>query len=674
MLSMAIGALSVDKGGTLQRDEVWSGEVHVTNYVFVPKEITLTIEPGTVIKFQHYRGYKEQWRRTGLTVNGGSVKAVGTSNKQIWFTSDVDDPINGDWEGISLYNTKDSEFSYVIVEFGEMGIEQFDSEVTVSNSIIRWNNAEGLYGERSKPIFEFNTLYENGYHEIALEQYNEAQVLHNIIKDGHAGFHCQKTTAYLEGNYFKNERDSMITAGMDSNITVVGNRFENTGTYPPIRVSSGSTAKTENNDYGQGTVPIPRFDYEDTKHFKLGYVPGDSEDRYLYVYDEVDQTRRTIKKIGQGLSFGWALVYAEKRLWRFSLGRGEIGTSLDFIEMDPDTGGFKRYGNNEVMNPRGLTYDGKHFWVNDFSLLRIFEFELQAGFVRILKSFDIPEKSKGGTSGLTSDGQFLYLRSRDGSKLYRLDMSGNVVGEIPFRNRRVGGALVWTGSYFWTNRGCPRGLCKWTKDGKPVGEIYPPAKDTWALAWDGKYLWSIQRTCEMWDDPKVYQIEILDDSVAGTPFDYSLMVSPSTQTVELGKTVSYMVTVLPASGKGTVSLSVGGLPQDIGRSFTVQTGSPPFTSRLVLDLATSTSTGTYTITIVGTNTGETKTATATLTVTENTATSQSVTATTQPQMLTPATILADPTCIMVVILLAAAVVLATLARKRRQPEQRIPIQ
>ena len=28
-----------------------------------------------------------------------------------------------------------------------------------------------------------------------------------------------------------------------------------------------------------------------------------------------------------------------------------------------------------------------------------------------------------------------------------------------------------------------------------------------------KYLWSIQRTSETWNDPKIYQIEILDDSI-----------------------------------------------------------------------------------------------------------------------------------------------------------------
>ncbi len=506
----------VTKSGILEQNEIWSGEIHVTGYVVVPEGITLTIEPSTIIKFKHYRGYKEPWKKLGMEVNG-TLKAVGTPEKQIWFTSDAEDPINGDWLGIVLGDTKNSEFNYVIVEFGELGIAQFDSEVVVSNSIIRWNNSEGLYAERSKPVFMYNTLYGNGYHEIALEQYNEnVQILYNIIRDGHYGVHCEKTTAYLERNYFKNEEFAAITAGMESHVVVKRNKFENIGIgqKPPISIYGGSTAEIENNDFGKGGIPAPEFDYEDIKNFELDYVPGDLEDRYLYVYDKVDETRRTIKKIGQGLSFGWALVYAENNLWRFSLGSGEIGESLDFIKIDPVTGDYQRYGNDEIMNPRGLAHDGEYFWVNDFSLLKIFKFNLEDGYITIYDSFEIPEKEKGGTMGMTTDGYNLYLKSRDGSKLYKLDKSGNLVGEIYLQNNiRFDSDIVWTGNYFWASGGCEKGIGKFTIEGNLVGEIYPPAKDTWALAWNGNYLWSIQRTCEMWDDPKIYQIEILNDSI-----------------------------------------------------------------------------------------------------------------------------------------------------------------
>ena len=73
---------------------------------------------------------------------------------------------------------------------------------------------------------------------------------------------------------------------------------------------------------------------------------------------------------------------------------------------------------------------------------------------------------------------------------------------------------MWTGEFFWAGYGHCKGLCKYTKDGKLVGEIYLPARDTWAMAWDGNYLWTIQRTSELWNDPKIYQIEILDDSLS----------------------------------------------------------------------------------------------------------------------------------------------------------------
>jgi hypothetical protein len=507
------------KGGALRRDEIWAGEIFVKECVIVPEGKTLTIEPGTTVKFKHFRGYKYPSRGC-LLVKGGTVKAIGTPDKQIWFTSDAKDPINGDWAGILIHNSKDSEFEYVIVEYGELGIAQDDSEVDVSHSIIRWSNSEGLYAERSKATFEYNLFYGNGYHAIALEQYNDMRILNNVFRDEHFGVHHEKTKALIEGNYFKNVEYEGITAGMESSIIVRRNRFENIGfgfeeaDLRAVSVSADPDSELilEDNDFGEGFLPVPELDFEDVKRTELGYIPGDPEDKFMYVFDEADETRRVVKKIGKGLSFGFALEYADGYLWRFSIGSGELGKSLDFIKIDPGTSEYWKYANDEIMNPRGLAWDGEYFWVNDFSLLRIFKFELAGNRVNILKTFDIPEKEKGGTMGLTTDGDFLYLRSRDGSKIYKLDRDGNVLDEIYFE-WPIGGAIVWTGTHFWARGGCGKDLCKFTKDGKLAGEIWPPAIGPWALAWDGKYLWTIQRTNELWDDPKIYQIEILDDSL-----------------------------------------------------------------------------------------------------------------------------------------------------------------
>jgi len=58
-------------------------------------------------------------------------------------------------------------------------------------------------------------------------------------------------------------------------------------------------------------------------------------------------------------------------------------------------------------------------------------------------------------------------------------------------------------------------LAQWDHNGKLVGSIYPVADGTWAIAWDGYNLWTLQRTCEEWDDDKIFHIEVLNDSLEG---------------------------------------------------------------------------------------------------------------------------------------------------------------
>lgn len=534
-----------EKSGVLLWSESWSGNVHVSSFVFVPGWVTLTIEPGTIVKFKHDRDYKS-FERGGIGVEG-TIIAAGTPQRQIWFTSDAPDPINGDWSGIGLSNSHGSRFDYAIMEFGEMGIEQFDSDATVSNSIVRWCNAEGLYAERSTPVFENNTLYSNGYHEIALEQYNEVIIRNNYFHDGVCGVHNEKTVSLISDNYFDNYKWPAVTAGMDSELKILNNVFLNVPHSPPYLIYGGATAQISGNlvwnpppnnatlsmdepspnstlpsndspslpaPFPPSSIPPPpQFAYEDIRNFEIDYLPGDENDRFPYIYDSEDETRKVLKRIGEGLRFGWALAYAEGSLYRFSLGSTEKGESLDFIMLNPDTGEYEKFGNDWIMNPRGLAWDGEYFWVNDFSLLKIYKFRMRGGYIELLDSFDIPEKERGGTSGLATDGEYLYLRKRDGTGLYIIDKAGNLRGEISMGGGNLGSGLVWTGEHFWAVGGCKKGICKFTREGELVGEIYPAAKDTWALAWDGSHLWSIQRTSEMWDDPKIYEIEILDDSL-----------------------------------------------------------------------------------------------------------------------------------------------------------------
>jgi len=529
------------KNETINVDETWSGNILVTRSIIVSKGATLTILPGTVVKFKHYRGYKDPEARLSIFVVG-TIKALGAPLQQIWFTSDAEPPINGDWDGIYMNDTTDSIFNYTIVEYGLVGIVQYYSESIVANSIIRWANTEGLYAEYSKVEYVNNTLYGNGYHEIALEQFNNATVKNNIFTNGTAAFHSENSEVYLKGNYFTNYSGDIVSIAAHSNATIEENIFDPSLPTPQVIVTPNSNATFINNDNGTMTLPIPVFDYQNVRNYTLGYIPGDLNDLYPYVYDPVDETRRVVKRIGIGLSFGWALEYAMGYIWRFDFWNISLGSGLNFIRVDPITGDYIEIRNDVIENARGLAWDGEYFFAYDHSQLKIFKFELSGNTVVINDSFDLPKKEEGGIQGLTSDGNFLYLPSRGGDLVRKINKIGAIIEEIQVPGEGISGGLVWTGSHFWGVSGGGN-LTKYSQDWQVVGQIYPAADGTWAVAWDGDYIWTLQRTCECWVDAKMFQIEPLISTTTsylitreGTPYtivvksnssDYSLRFNES---------------------------------------------------------------------------------------------------------------------------------------------------
>jgi subtilase family serine protease len=98
--------------------------------------------------------------------------------------------------------------------------------------------------------------------------------------------------------------------------------------------------------------------------------------------------------------------------------------------------------------------------------------------------------------------------------------------------------------------------------------------------------------------------------------DFSLSISPASQSVVQGNGTIYTITLSPSGGfSGSVSLSISGLPSGANGSFNPTSISGSGSSALTVTTASSTPTGTYTLTISGTNGTLTHNTTATLVVT-----------------------------------------------------------
>ena len=84
---------TVTLSGTIVKDEAWSGHqvYHVTGNLTIQNGVTLTVDPGAIVKFDAGRS---------LTVSsGGTLNAIGTRAQPIVFTSIKDDDWGGDTNG-----------------------------------------------------------------------------------------------------------------------------------------------------------------------------------------------------------------------------------------------------------------------------------------------------------------------------------------------------------------------------------------------------------------------------------------------------------------------------------------------------------------------------------------------------------------------------------------------
>lgn len=128
----AAPAFSYDNA-LLSEDVTWHGEVLVRGVVTVAPQATLTIEPGTVVRFGADAGASGA---KALLLVHGRVAANGTQEGPVLFTSRFTEPVAGDWQGIVMLGSeKKNLLENCRLEGAETGLDASFSNITLKNVI-----------------------------------------------------------------------------------------------------------------------------------------------------------------------------------------------------------------------------------------------------------------------------------------------------------------------------------------------------------------------------------------------------------------------------------------------------------------------------------------------------------------------------------------------------------
>jgi hypothetical protein len=519
-LSHPRNAATVVAGGTILQDQTWSGDIIITNNVTVISGVTLTIAPGTIIRFEPRRPFFIY--DAGLAVNGRLI-ANGTAGKPIRFTSNAIQPEPGDWGGIAFNRgSAGSILDHVIIEFSETAAYLNDN-VTISNSIIRWvmQTALPVYGDatvtrnriyqiganafevhfRTKPVINYNTISGASYAGLQVIEGSHPTIAHNIIRDNDRGIDMGMLASpdiqynLITGNSTglnisdaldaassilqrNNIQDNARNVSMQASQTLDMTRnWWGTADAAAIAalMSIGSAGKIVYQPYENQPVEIGSiaYDWNNTETYDFRSIDLDQ-----YFYFESDSTRAITDLIRHDPKTGGSagIAWDGQNLW--SIMGGNYIHKLDAT--GKSLGSFP----SPAVEAMGLAFDGQNLWLADYNQGLIMEVD-RAG--KALRSFPAPCQEP---QGLAFDGQYLWtLTNQIHGKAFQFDRSGKLIRTLDTPGYL---GIAWDGKYLWVDGGPDHFAQIDPANGHIVRLITSSGGHSDFLTWQGDSLWSIE--------------------------------------------------------------------------------------------------------------------------------------------------------------------------------------
>jgi parallel beta-helix repeat protein len=188
---------------TLKQDTTWTGEVLVTGDVLVPPGVTLTIAPGTVVKFRKIAPASDRnlfgvdspyYPQTELIVTGRLI-ARGTAEKPIVFTSAESKPQPADWGALNFLGGEGNVVEWCRISYAYNGVHAHGAQLIVSQCELS-KNAVAI----SVKLDE-ETVGAPGFGKEA-----DLTVSDCLVQDNKGGINVRKSRAVITRNTIKDNK------------------------------------------------------------------------------------------------------------------------------------------------------------------------------------------------------------------------------------------------------------------------------------------------------------------------------------------------------------------------------------------------------------------------------------------------------------------------------------
>jgi hypothetical protein len=204
LVSGVCGASTREIGAiTITKDTTWDGDILVTGDVLIPPGVTLSIAPGTTVRFKkigatsdrNLFGVDSPYYPQAEIIVTGRLIARGTPEKPILFTSAEPQPQPADWGSLNFLGSEGNVVENSRIEYAYNGVHAHGAQVLIRNNTFA-NNAVAISVKKEEEA--------KGTPGFGIPA--DIVVTGNLIEENKGGINVRSSRAVITRNTVRNNK------------------------------------------------------------------------------------------------------------------------------------------------------------------------------------------------------------------------------------------------------------------------------------------------------------------------------------------------------------------------------------------------------------------------------------------------------------------------------------